>query len=86
MRLYTLERVLAAEASLQFQELKQKVKVTRFHVPRHLVSDNDFAAELLEMPIDVIIFTVGRVHRGRSDTTMLLDRRILLRVAATMVY
>jgi hypothetical protein len=64
MRLYTLERVLAAEASLQFQELKQKVKVTRFHIPRHLVSDNDFAAELLEMPIDVIIFTVGRVREG----------------------
>jgi hypothetical protein len=64
MRLYTIERVLAAEASPQFQEMKHKVIVKRFNVPRHLVFDNDFAAALLKMPIEVVIFTIGKVREG----------------------
>lgn len=86
MCFYALERVLAAEASPQFQEIKQKVKAKRFNVPRGLVLlDNDFAAALVEMPIEVIIFTIGRVRLGPLDTTMLLNRRIFLRGVATVI-
>jgi hypothetical protein len=65
MSFYTKERVLAAEASPRFQELRQAFRVNSFRVMNGLISQTDeFAAPVEDMQIDVVAFTFKRVSEG----------------------
>jgi hypothetical protein len=63
--LYTVERVLAVEASALFSTLQQKVQVKTYRVMKGLVPpSNELAAPLEDMPIEIVVFTMERVSRG----------------------
>jgi hypothetical protein len=65
MSFYTRERVLAAEASQRFQELRQAFQVNTLKAIKGVLPKTDeFAALVEEMPIEVVVFTLSRVCEG----------------------
>lgn len=65
MSFYTKERVLAAEASSRFQDLKRKVRVNTFQPMKGLIPKSDeYAGPVENMSVDVIIFPISRVCEG----------------------
>lgn len=65
MSFYTKGRVLAAEKSPRFQELKRPVRVNTFQPMKGLIPKSDEYAALVEdMSIDVVVFPISRVCEG----------------------